>query len=613
MGLLSGIPGLDNDLKGRTGAGPFFISYTGLVFIFSALAVLALLSQTVYLAPRGFDLTDESMYLMLTADPWAYNLSVFNHGFFYHPWYSLADGDITFLRLANIGLTWLLFFGLAFTLVKRIELESAAPWLNGRLHRCLAAWLLTAPAQLLLYYLGPTPSYNTLCGQGLALSLWGLLLAGHQRRAFAVSGWVMLGLGGALTFMGKPSSALLLALGAALYILAAHRGRLPWVLLAVAAASAVMAALAFSASGSLEGFVNDYKLALQAFSAEEGTHSLKELLLGFLRRPYLWSSRHSLIFFAAAALSCAYVSLGRAGWKYEIFGELFLLALLGIAVGWVSGFFRILYGLSAFCLLAAPVGALLALRLRKGVPIPQGLRPSLLKFALLLLFMPYIFAFGTNNDYVHQTALASVFWLMAAVTLVAALDSGRDKTIAALKVMAAFSIFFICGLTRFQAEHPYRQSQPLWRQSRVITAFSSGRDFIVADDLHDYLAELQKTAAAAGFKKGDCLIDLTGHSPGAAYFLGAKAPGQPWLIGGYRDSRHWLTSNFDRLPPDDLKGCWVLLEPEGPRPNDPAWLAKYGLEVADMSEAGSVRAYFMNEGKYFRQILLKPNASAGLP
>jgi len=596
-------PGHDESLNGHPGADWLsFISNPGTVFKFSAIAVIFMLIRAVYLAPRGFDLTDESYYLMFIADPWAYNLEAMLFGFFYHPLYVLTAGDITYLRLANLGLTWLLFYGLAITLVEKMELESATPCQRG-----LAALLLTAPVQLLLNLYGMrfTPSYNSLCGQGLAVSLWALLLIGHQWRLRAFSGWVLLGFGGSMVFMGKSSSALLLALGAALYIWAVHREKWPWIFLAVAVALATLAAFAFMASGSLEKFVSDYKLALQFMSVAGGTHTYKELLLKFLYRPNLpvpiW-----LFFCAIAGLSYVYINRRTAGKRiYDLLFDSFWLALVALAIVWISGFSPAPPRLFALGLLAAPVGVLLALWSRREWALSfQGFRPGLLKFALLLFFMPYIFAFGSANNMFHQASAAAVFWLMAAVTLMAA-QPDRDKITAAFKVMASASIFFVCTLTRFAEEYPYRQSQPLWRQNKLIISQAAGREFIVADDMHDYLTALQKIAAEAGFKKGQCLIDMTGHSPGAAYFLGARAPGRPWLAGGYPGSRSWITLDLDRLPPAELDGCWLLLEPEGPRPNDPAWLLKYGLDVEAMAEVGTVMAPYMGES--FRQILLKPD------
>jgi hypothetical protein len=587
-----------------------------LVFILSGLAAIIMFIRAFYLAPRGFDLTDESFYLMWMADPFAYNLEVRLFGFFYHPLYVLMNGDITYLRLANLGLTWLLFYGLAVAFIKKIELESVAFWPEGGIHRDLAALLLTAQIQLLLISVSATPSYNILCGQGLAVSLWGLLLIGHQRRACAFSGWVMLGFGGAMTFMGKPSSAVLLAIAAALYILAAHRDKSPWALLSVVVALAALAVYVFTARGSFERSVDEYRWALQLFS--EGTYSFKKLLLRFFDRPHA-GRRGWLIFFAAAGFSYAYVARCAAGRK-GLFGELFLLALPVTAIGWVSGLLPVSHWLFVhtwFTLgplsLAAPLGALLALRRPRewASPFP-GFRPNLLKLALLLLVLPQISAFGSSNYYIGMGSLVSVFWLMGAVALMAALNPDRDKIIAAFKVMAAVSIFFICGLMRYNEEYPYRQSQALSRQSRVITALATGREFIVPDDMHDYLAGLQKIAAEAGFEKGQCLMDMTGHSPGAVYFLGAKSPGQPWFTGaGYENeaSRNWIVSHFDRLPPDDLKGCWMLLEPEGLGPNDPAWLAGYGLDVEAMSEVGAIMAPYhfgQWEQRFDRQVLLKP-------
>jgi len=599
-------------LAGKIGVS---IKYN-LVFVISTLVTLFILFRAIYFAPRGFDLTDESYYLMWMTDPWAYKLEGRLFGFFYHPLYLLVGGDITYLRLANLLVTWLLFYGLALTLIKKIELHSVSSWSLGKTHRYLAALLLTTPVQLLANFvcLPATPSYNSLCAQGLAIALWGLLLIDHKCQVFAFSSWVILGLGGYMTFMGKFSSAMLLTIGVTLYLLASHRNQLPYFFLAVVVALTALVVSAVTVNGSIGSFIYEYKLGLQWVSVE-GSPQRYQLWLKFFKGPSL-KGWQWLVFFAVVSLSYAYVKCYISSQrKYDLLCELFLMTILTLGIGVTSGFLpfpsqlfhyaRIHYGLFGFGLLAAPIGALLACWPQNWKHHFRDSQVSLLKFALLLVIMPHIFAFGTGHPYFFQASAVAVFWLMGAVTLLAALGPDRDKTVAAFKIMATASLLIMCCFTRYSEEYPYRQSQHLLQQRQIITAPDTGHVFIVTDDIHDYLVALQKIATAAGFKKGQCLIDITGHSPGVAYFLGAKAPGAPWLVGGYGEaSKLWLTLLFDRLPPSDLEGCWVLLEPQGPRPNDPVWLTQYGLYVEDMTEVGAIMAPYA--GRIYRQILLKP-------
>jgi len=582
------------------------ISQHSLFFIFALVLALYILIQPVYLAPRGLDLTDESYYLMWTADPWAYIPEVSLFGFFYHPLYILTGGDITYLRVTNLLFTWLLFYGCALALVKKTALSAAPAWSVNQAHLHLAALFLTVPAQLLLAFIRSTPNYNTLCAQGLALAVWGLLLIEHERRACMLSGWIMLGLGGYMTFMGKPSSALLLGMVVLVYLSAAHRDKLPWVFLAVLTALAALTFTAATVSGSLENFVHEYTWVLQQRSGEGSQYQSGPMLKRFFST-LGWPWKGWLIFFAVAGASYAYVTRVAAGnRKLVVCGEALLWALVLIGLGWMSGFLpspRKIFAYEsgfAFALLSAPAGALLACR----PPTFRSVQTRLLKIVLLLLVMPYIFAFGTDHPYIRHALLCIVFWLPAAVLLMAAFGPERAKILAACKITTAASLCIIAGLAQHSVQYPYRQTHSLLRQSRVITAAGTGHTFIVSDDMHEYLAGLQKLAADAGFKNGQCLLDMTGHSPGAVHMLGAKAPGKPWLFGGYAASRHWLTSYLDRLPSAALKSCWILVEPEGPRPLDTAWFAKYGLNVDTYIEVGVLSAPYKEQS--FRQVLLKP-------
>jgi hypothetical protein len=125
----------------------------------------------------------------------------------------------------------------------------------------------------------------------------------------------------------------------------------------------------------------------------------------------------------------------------------------------------------------------------------------------------------------------------------------------------------------------------------------------VTDVIYDYLTGLKKMAAEAGFKKGDRLLNITDF-PGAAYFLGAEAPGVPWVYGFY-------LSVFDRMSPADLNNSWILLEPEGPKRTDVFYLEKYGLfpeTIFNMVEVGELVSPFSFDGKIYRHFLFKPNS-----
>jgi hypothetical protein len=226
---------------------------------------------------------------------------------------------------------------------------------------------------------------------------------------------------------------------------------------------------------------------------------------------------------------------------------------------------------------------------------------------ILLLCLPHIYAFGTaSRGYTAIGSFALIFWLMGLTVFLATISRNAQKTKAALAVTAASTLVILCGLVRYYQEYPYRQSTPLRGQNEAVASLSTGHDFLISKDMAAYLSSLQALAYKSGFQKGDWLIDMTGRTPGAAYFLGAQAPGTPWLPGSYKASRYYVTSILDRLPPEDLRKAWVLVEPKGLRPNDPAWLEKYGLRVEKRPKLGPVIAPGDDGKSSFEQFLLKP-------
>ena len=113
---------------------------------------------------------------------------------------------------------------------------------------------------------------------------------------------------------------------------------------------------------------------------------------------------------------------------------------------------------------------------------------------------------------------------------------------------------------------------------------------LVSEETQRYIDEL-RVLAGSTFQSGTPLIDMTGHSPGAAFLLGGRAPVNPWLSGGYPGSDISAEYVLGLWSDSDLKSAWILTaESNGIRSINLSILEKVGLNFPSSYElAGTVR------------------------
>lgn len=226
--------------------------------------------------------------------------------------------------------------------------------------------------------------------------------------------------------------------------------------------------------------------------------------------------------------------------------------------------------------------------------------------AAYFVVMPYVYAFGTDNNYWNKGAEVAFFWILAGVTCLASLAipqiSGR-----ALLPGATIALVLTTAIVNISMEHPYRQPRALRENSSVLKFAVTGSEVLVARDFADYIRSLGELAKAGGFKTGDPMIDLTGHYPGALYALGAESIGDAWLNGGHPWSELNAIAKLDLVPCSDLARSWILTEPTGPRKLSLDILARYGINMdLDYVEVGTLNSPTGTFAQSFKQHVMKP-------
>ena len=583
--------------------------FHGGVLAFAVLVAAVRLFRMLEAAGHGVDFTDEGYYLAWIRDPFAYPLSVTQFGFLYHPVYEWLGGDVVRLRQGNILLTWVLAWVLVLAFFRSTQDEPRLPgaW-RATPMLALAAVLATTFPNLLGQWL-VTPSYNSLALQAALVVGIGLLLSERRPSAASLLGWVLLGVGGWLAFLAKPSTAAALGLTALVYLLVARRFHPGWIVASVLTTLLLLGASAWAIDGSAQLFVRRLAGGLEmirmmgveqplhrlfridSFRIGGGEFALLLVLLGLLM--------------LAMRLPNAAPGLGRR------LGDGVLLVLVVASLLLVTGVLTPDFGAGRFrglSIWAVTIAAVITALWLQRKHWAGGFAPRHMAPAVAFLLIPHAVAFGTGNNYWLTGVSASLFWILSgAAVLAAAVTPGASWRVFLPTALGAQLV----GVLAFHAaaSHPYRHPQVLENAATEVRFGERGTVLRLGSDYAAYVSRLGELATIAGFRAGTPMIDLTGQSPGALFSLGAQAVGQPWLLGGYPGSDGFAIKALRDVPCEVLAPAWILTEPLGPRPLSAKVASAMGIDVEhDYVVAGSVDTPpgFGDYAKASPQFLLKP-------
>jgi hypothetical protein len=571
-------------------------------------ASLVLLFWILLRCRAGFDFTDEGFYLNWISSPRDYQAALVHFAAVYYPLYRLFDGDIVLLRQANVLIIFCTAFALCLVILRtsvseRFDRMPASMW------HASASSLVLASGSLVFFHLWlPSPGYNSLNFVSLMMTAAGLALT---RRASPRSGWacwILIGVGGALTLLAKPSSAALLAFAVAGYLLLAGRLCLRGLALSVLVTAGLLLTVAMLIEGSPFRFYRAISDGLKL-----GSLLLPDHGPGFLFRlddysfgPYL---RHhfELLLGGAIVLAClTCVERAAARWCVALVAIVLALACIGIATGiWNTPISYEPHQPMLFGAIAIGIALSALLSLKRGY---KSLSRDGMALALFLVLLPYVYVFGTGNNYVELGARVGFLVVLGVLTVHADL-AGKDLVRKTTPLLAL--ALFVPAITLYAATNePYRQVHALASQSTEVTTYR-GAKLLLDHDTAAYVDGLLRIATENGFHPGDYVIDLSGASPGAVYLLGGRSPGMPWLIGGYPGSNAFLQGALDIAGCGTVARSWILTEPGGPTTFDFDLLRRYGIHAErDYREVGAVNGVRALAPNKFEHRLFRPTGNA---
>ena len=548
-----------------------------LISSFCLLSTTLILYWVFKFSAYGIDFTDEGYYLNWISNPFLYkDFNVSKFGFIYYPIYNFVDGNVAQLRRLNFFITFILAFTLVYQVInKLVKFDKINKVIQCALSSGIAISSFT-------YVYIQTPSYNHLTFQALLITSIGIALIDVTKFNKNLLSYIIIGIGGWLTFMAKPSSATGLAPVVLIYLILSKNFQLRFLLIAVVTSLILFIISAYIINGSITDYVELYLLSFDLLKLLQGGYGINEIFR--IDRLNL-SKKITLSIFFIFLISVFFIWLSLKNYKINnfiyiitCFLILVIIATLAISdINWTPNYRDyqpyLVFGIGYACLFISIV-----FYIKKKIKI-YDIHWGGGRLLFLFLVLPYIYALGTNGNYWHQSGVASLFWLISGFVLIIPWFC-KLKLYQPLIFLVLVSQLITSIHLKERIEKPYRYNQPLRLDDIKIAVNDKNQQLILSKEFANYINEARKIAAQSGFNKQDSIIDLSGQSPGLLYLLGAKSIGTAWNIGGYKGSLDMAKATFNLVDCTDIANAWVLYEPKGPRSISADLLTSLGMNFS---------------------------------
>jgi hypothetical protein len=522
-------------------------------FIFS-LAILFFIIRFFF---NGIDLLDESYYLTSIANPFAYDATASQFGYFYYLFFKLVDQNIVYLRIINFLLIFISNFVLSYLVLKLISDNKYS--LNN--FNVLIICLALATISLTIYNLWiPTPNYNFLAYLSLSITAIGVLINEIQRKFKTLTFlnnnvcWLIIGFGGWLAFMAKPTTALGLAVVVLAWSIFSGNFKLKEIVVSIITALLLLFITAFVIDGSIGSFINRYEkaIALENISKVHGvakliTFNIFETLQGLSLNFYL-----VCIILFICGLTLAYL----VNKKNKSLNIIFI--IVSICAFTV---FNLIYSprdsnnfAEGHFIWFMPLGIFLYQIASKKYDSLTSKRNTIV-LILFFLSLSIVYGLGSNNLLAITTSLSSYFIFIGFLILIC----GLNKEIFLLTSVVNLTLLIFISIIISTWYYPYRQFSNLWKQTSSIEFPINGGKINLDSHQATFFALFYDMAQKEGFVPGTPVIDLTGRLPGLIYSINGILPRTPWLFSDYPGSDDYALNALNKLTCEELVKSWIIM------------------------------------------------------
>jgi hypothetical protein len=508
------------------------------------LVILWIFLSFVIGADRGFDTTDEGLYLLAADPPKLQAAWGFPFGWHTKPLFALVGNDIAAFRTLGALILVVSTGWLGWTSAQSMH------WENGKLKLlAVVALSFSGSTAALIYYSSMlrTPSYNWLNLVSLVLaSAFTFSALSKLRKQGPLTkspGFLWLTLPTSLALFlsipAKPSTLPIMAFisGLAVLFIGGRWIAFKWFGLLVLLIPLWVGLSVITGLWPTE-FPKVFQLALQMPTG--GSQTLSGGLKGMLLLPKdILAAAWGLSFVIKVTVVAAAVTLVtpifyRRNWlplriSGIAFGFIASLAVAGVKIPLVNTSGDGILGWANRGLVTASL-MILVLSLLAGSRLESAhrnhdasYRKLWVTILLVLIFLPFVFSFGSSNGTYPQAAAASGLFLLAAVFSL--IQGGLTKTTIILVWTVIFINTLLVGAGLIGGwQSPYR-NEPLFDQTVSTSIGNSQSELFLSPTKNASLLDLREQAAGLGWRQGTPLVDISyPWNPGVPYFLGATFP-----------------------------------------------------------------------------------------
>ena len=567
------------DDRGRSSL--FMMLIAIMLLLESTLVVGWILNKSDY----GFDLSDESFYMIWIERPLEYPVSAYQFGSVLAIPFGFLRGDLVAFRQFNILTT----YGL--TLIVAYQLLGA--WLRrlactGFVRLAVAAAFALPSLTVMTYWL-MTPSYNSLNGVAFLLVCVAVFSNPQTERRQMITA-LLIGLGGYLSFMAKPTSAAVLGVMVLGFVWGIERWCWKSLVVAVCTAFSLVLISMCWVAGDPISFVVELRETLE-FS-QHPDYSFLQLIR--------WNSPHldtrwrmtfgvaSLLLFVLLRVANRRVVGEFSVWPVRVLSCVLLgVGMFGVVATWFDfqtysvGFLEHRddeYGRKErYLFLSLLSVAVIAAYFRE-------MDRRRLVAACFLFWLPYAFAFGTNINYWDKGATIAFFWVISLAVAISALPPRKSQLTYVMLIASFLPLFCVLDL-EYAYTNPYRQESFAESTMKPVTIGRGKTEIMMAEETADLIELLRQEVKAAGFEEGMPVLDLTSQGVGLIYTIGGNnfpavwsSAGSPWAE---KSLRQYLMHRSD----EKLEDLWILKKEGWAESNPDTVLEEVGLSMADFVEA----------------------------
>lgn len=563
-----------------------------LLFSFSLLCYVVIL--LLFNSTHGFDITDESYYILTATYPHHIFSTVSHEGYYTGLLYALAGYNLAYFRV--FGIVVLIFIALWFSIeqykyiIQKFHLKTTAmdkyffiiPITIGALSY-YKVWLLT-------------PSYNWLALIGTMLVFTMLFRVINNKvlndNKYITLDYFLLSFSFCLAFMAKPSTALVLVCLSVLFIIYEFKNlHLKKALGTVTLVTSVMVMLHISIlDGGCISYYDRLIESMKRMALLGGGHTLDnryyemiELFKEYFFEHFYFHQINNFYMYGfigvvtilflfrkkinALNIYLVWMFIILVLYAYIIFTDSVLqnFNLLWIrSIEWLYLNFLLIL----ISILFMDKQKAFLLQILKILPL-----------FIIIILGSLAYKFGSNNQIIYAMSDSMIFVFAVVVILNFIFDQKvniRGFTMLSGVLLSSFIYFTL----NYAYDHPYRLITNIKNQNQNV-ALLGGLN--VDNTTKIYIENLQNIAKKNKISEEDIsLIDMTGGSPGVNVILDANIFSTPWLIGAYKGSNKMVERILKAYQGTNrLKKAWILVAPKGKRKLDLTILKHIGLAFPD--------------------------------